>query len=199
MATGSSDHLYNFLTAAGAVAALLGLVGGVVVAILYSRKATATVSAQAITVDSGSVIAVRPSVNAIGPFKLTFADSDGAVVQVTPVFATEKGTSTDNDNAKIREAFPTDETGKAQLVSPGETLTSTLLFRVDPSTPQLLGWLVSLNIASKGVVRHGLHWADRVFVPVALGQTSGGYMPDREQKKPERDDLWPLSAKRLSE
>jgi hypothetical protein len=201
VAADGSDHLYNFLTSAGAVAAVLGLAGGVLVAILYSRRATAIVSAELVITEHGSIIAVRPSVNAIGPFKLKFADSDGAVVHVTSVQATDSGTYSDDENAKNRDAFPTDEKGKAQFVSPGEILTTSLLFRVDPSSPRLLGWLVSFHVASKGIVRHGLHWADRVFVPVScpqLSETTGGQMPEQEkepgQKERSGDEFLPLAA-----
>lgn len=162
-----SDHLYNFLTAAGAVVAILSFIVGVVVAVLYRHKANLGIKAEVAATDSGTVLAVRPSVSAVGPFKLKFADEHGAVVQVRRVFATDKGgTATEQSAWKRRNAFPADETGQRQFVSPGESLSTTTLFRVDPQEPKLLGWLVSLNIASKGVIRHGLHWAERVFVPV---------------------------------
>lgn len=167
--SGGSDHLYNFLTAAGALAAVVALAGGAVVAVLYSRKATATVTATLHPTENGTVLAVRPGVQAQGPFKLKFADGDdGAVVTVTPVYTKEGGgTRTDHDGARCRTAFPLDVEGKTQFVSPGETVTSSRLFRVDPVPEHLLGWFVSLNIASKGVIRHGLNWADEIFVPIA--------------------------------
>ena len=150
--------------AAGSIATAVGVIGGVVIAILYSRKATATVSAEAVVTNSGTLVSVRPSIYALGPFKLKFADSDGAVVRVTPVLATESdGTRSDEVSSKKREAFPADETGRPQFVSPG-----------------LLGWSVSLNIASKGFLRHGLHWADRVFVPMAPSR-SGGQNPEQQE------------------
>jgi hypothetical protein len=167
--------------AAGSIATAVGVIGGVVIAILYSRKATATVSAEAVVTNSGTLVSVRPSIYALGPFKLKFADSDGAVVRVTPVLATESdGTRSDEVSSKKREAFPADETGRPQFVSPGETLTSSLLFRVGLDTPGLIGWSVSLNIASKGFLRHGLHWADRVFVPMAPSR-SGGQNPEQQE------------------
>jgi hypothetical protein len=178
---GGSDHLYNFLTAAGAVAAVVALAGGVLVAIYYRHKATLSIAGEVVTTDSGTVLAVRPAVSAVGPFKLKFADPDGAVVRVTPVLATkDDGTFTDTANAKKRSAFPPDITGKPQFVSPGETLASSRLFRVEPSTPRLLGWFVSLTISSTGLLRHGLHWADLVFVPVASPPTTGGVDAGRE-------------------
>jgi hypothetical protein len=161
--------------AAGSIAAVVGVIGGGVIAILYSRRATATVSAKVVVTTSGSLVSVRPSIYALGPFKLTFADSDGAIVRLTPILATQSGTTSDEANSKSRDAFPADEMGHRQFVSPGETLTSNLLFRVQPDTPGLLGWSITLNVASKGFLRHGLYWADRIFVPVAVAQS-----PDEE-------------------
>jgi hypothetical protein len=170
-----SDHVYNFLTAAGAVAAVLGLIGGVTLALLYSRRATATVSAKLHKTENGTVLAVRPAVQAQGPFKLEFAAGEAASqATITPVLATDKGTRSSQDDARSKPAFPTDVTGKAQFVSPGETLTSTLLFRVDPLLEGLIGWIVTLNIESKGIIRRGLHWADETFVPVESQSSTGG-------------------------
>ena len=166
VAPAGSDHLLNGFVAAGAVATVLAFIVGLLVAIGYRHKATVTVSGELFVTDDVAVIAVRPSVNAVGPIKLRFADHDGAVVTVTPTLATESGTKSDHDATKKRDAFPPDEMENSQFISPGETLTSSLLVRVDPTTPNLLGWWVALNVASKGIVRHGLHWADRVFVPV---------------------------------
>jgi hypothetical protein len=181
VAPASTDHLYNFLTAAGAVAAVAALVGGVVVAIYYRHKATLGIEGKVVTTDSGSILVARPTVAAIGPFKLKFRDKEGAVVTLTEVVVeADGGVKTDDANARPKDAFPKDKKRKAQFVSPGESLSSGCLFRVDPSTPRLLGWWVSLNIASKGWLRHGLHWADRVFVPVASSPTTGGADDRRE-------------------
>jgi hypothetical protein len=170
-----SDHLYNFITAAGAAAAVVGLVVGGIVAVLYSRKATATVSAELHPTRRGTVLAVRPAVHALGPFKLEFAEGDQAPeVRVTPVLATETGTRPDDESARTKPAFPRDVRGNAQFVSPNETLTASRLFRVDPVPEDVVGWVVSLSIASKGFIRRGLNWADEVFVPVAFPPTKGG-------------------------
>lgn len=188
------DHLYNFITAAGALAAVAGLLIGAVVALLYSRKAAATVSAQLHETPNGIVLAVRPGVQALGPFKLKFATGDkGAEVTVTPVFATEKGTRSSQDKARQKPAFPKDITGKAQFVSPGETLTSSRIFRVDPLPPDLIGWIVTLSIASRGLVRRGLHWADETFVPVASPSAPEGPMTQNPQAQQTGQPLPPAS------
>jgi len=171
-AHGASDHLYNFLTAAGAVAAVLAFGGGLIVGYLYSRKANVSISADVHRTARGVVLAARPSVNAFGPFPLKFKE---AQIEVYPVYPTEQGgTFTDTGHPKTRDAFPDDEKGRPQFVSPGETLTSTALFRVDDGdTAGVLGWVVTLSISSQGRIRQGLHWGDRVFVPVASPAKKG--------------------------
>ncbi len=181
--SGASDQLLNVLTELAAVCAILAFLGGLVVGFLYSRKAIATVSAEVHATDEGTVVAVRPSVKALGPFTFRFKDEDGAVAQVTPMLATEKGADPDDENAIKRNAFPYDEEDNPQSVAPGETLTSSLIFRVEPFTPRLLGWLVSLNVASKGFIRHGLYWADRVFVPIAFPPTTKGGPNGRSEEE----------------
>jgi hypothetical protein len=163
---GTTDHLLGFFTDAGALATVLALAGGVVVAVLYSRRANASISGDIHRTTHGAVLAARPSVNAFGPFTLRFKE---AKIQVFSVYPTDDGgTRTDTEHPMTRDAFPPDDKGKSQFVNPGETLTSTALFRVDDGDGAgVLGWLVTLNVSSKGLVRHGMHWADRIFVPVA--------------------------------
>jgi hypothetical protein len=175
-----TDHLYNLVTAAGAGAAVLGLVGGVGITALYSRKANASVTADSYSMDGLTFLAIRPSVTASGPFRLKFADVEGATVEVIPSLRTVNGEGTEEGTpvtSPPRTAFPNDVERRPQFVNPGETLTSSLLVVVDPKAPRLIGWYVCFNVASKGVIRHGLHWADRAFVPVGPGTlfpTSGG-------------------------
>lgn len=175
--TGSgNDHLYNFLTAAAAIVAVLTFAGGLAAAILYRHKATLGIEAELSAANNGSILAVRPSVGSVGPFKLRFADMDGSVVEIIKVFPSETGTRTEiYDPPKRRNAFPADEKGNNQFVSPGETLASSLLFRVDPIPTDLFGWLVAFNVASKGrLIRRGLYWADRIFLPVGSSPKIGG-------------------------
>jgi hypothetical protein len=173
-----SDHLLDFFTDAGAAAAVLALVGGVVVAIRYSRKVNATVSAKLYRTDNGGVLAVRPSVRAFGSLTLRFKEAKIEVFSVYPT--TDGNTRTDREHPRDRNAFPVDTKGNPQFVNPGETLTSTVLFRVDDGDTGILGWLITLSISSKGLIRHGMHWGDRVFVPVASS-------PKREEPENDRE------------
>lgn len=78
--------------AAGAVATALGLLGAVATAVFYGRKATANVAANAYLIDGGAVLlSTRPSVCAVGLFRLKFADEDGATIRATEMVQTESG------------------------------------------------------------------------------------------------------------
>ena len=128
---------------------------------LYSRRANASITAEAHATPEGLYLAARPAATAMGPFRLRFADG-GAMVEVVPVRREEDHTDTVDTLKKERTAFPGE-----QFVNPGETLTSTVLFSLDRSVPNLIGWVVSFNVEAAGFVRRGLHWADRVFVPLS--------------------------------
>lgn len=141
-------------------------IGALVVALLYARRANASVTATAHRLPGGElVLDVRPSVTALGPLTLRFSKKEPPQVEVTEVLGTASGT-TDGVPFSPRQAFPDDERGKAQFVSPGETLTSMVLFRGESQHSALLGWCVCLSVRSRGIVRHGLSWGDRVFVPL---------------------------------
>lgn len=160
----SGVHWANIFLSAGALAAVLGFTAGVILAILYSRKATAEVTADVHTTLNGTILAVRPSVAALGALKLQFEQQS---LEVSEVLRRAEGHGTeDGFTWPARPAFPADMRGKEQFVSPGETLTSSAIYDVDPKKPRLVGWVVCLNIKSKGLIRHGLNWSDRIFVPL---------------------------------
>jgi hypothetical protein len=111
--------------AAGSIAAALGLLGGVAIAILYGRKATAQVTAKAYLARGSVLLSARPSICAIGLFRLRFAREDGATVRVTEMVQTKDGLSDGrywDADAVFGESF----------VEGGETLTTTVLFPLGP-------------------------------------------------------------------
>lgn len=148
------------------IAAIVGVVGGAVITYFFSRRANASVTAEAHRVSGGAVVLeVRPSVTALGPFGLKFKKSDPPTITVIEILRCT-GDTANGRFLPSREAFPSDVGGEEQFVNAGETLTSTALFPAEPPNANLIGWCVVLSVASRGIVRHGLHWGDRVFVPV---------------------------------
>jgi hypothetical protein len=173
-----SDEWLNILQGLGAAAACLTFLVGLVVAFRYSRKANISVSGKASRPGGHVVIEVRPSATAIGPLALKFgkkhlevdedetAETAGAWLSMYEMLYdadVQKVVPGEGDQGAA--AFPRDEKGLAQFVNPGETLTGSEVFRVDPTTPNLVGWTVCLNVDARGL-RSGMHWLDRVFVPV---------------------------------
>jgi len=92
-----------------------------VLAIRYRHKATVAISAEAYRTPHGIVVAARPSVSSVGPFRLTFSPTDGAVITVIETLATELGEK--NGRTRVRAAFA----GKRTFVGQGETLTSSAI------------------------------------------------------------------------
>ena len=126
---------------------------------------------------------------ALGPFKLKLAHGHGAGVELSEVLHTADGRGTEQGNTRpLRAAFPRDDQSQQQFVNPGETMKSSLVYAVDSGTPRLLGWFVCLNVASMGIIRHGLHWADRTFVPLpadSLSADQAGGHNDAEEEPPD--------------
>jgi hypothetical protein len=193
------DGLLDAWEIVGAAATALGLVVGAVIAAVYSRKATVAISAVPHSTSSGTLLVTKPSVTALGPFGLKLAEGDpgGAVIEVSEVLTTEDGSGTERGATyPLREAFPRDDQERQQFASPGETLTGSEFFVVDTSSPRLAGWLVCLSVASKGI-RAGLHWQDRVFVPLdrsSLRNQGGVHGQHQQNAAPQRDPSRPDPA-----
>jgi hypothetical protein len=162
-----SDTWLNIVLGLAALAGVLTFVLALFAAYRYSRKANVAVSATGHRIEGGAVIAVRPSVTAIGPFKFRFSqlEGEGAWIDVFDRIATSDG-KTDYGALEMRErAYDQDEQGEDQFANPGETMTNTVIFRVPTDTPELVGWVATLGVDAKGW-RRGMHWRDRFFVPL---------------------------------
>lgn len=134
--------------------------------IAFARRANATIAAECHRLTDGSLlINARPSVTAIGPFRLKFSNKNIPKVKLVEIISSGAGTR-DGNSLGERDAFPRDMHGKEQFVSPGETLRSTVVFRPGTPSADLIGWRVELKVASRGFLRGGLHWGDSVFVPL---------------------------------
>jgi hypothetical protein len=165
---GSAAWLVSTSTILGGLAGFAAVLGGVGLGFRYRKKATVNVEAKAHRVCDGVLVSTRHSVSSIGPFRLKFAKTNGATVTLIQVLATSDGTTRDGEPTDERAAFPQDVADRDQFVHQGETLSSGVVFRfVEPNElPQdLLGWTVVFDVSARGL-RRGLHWEDRMFLPL---------------------------------
>lgn len=160
--SGTSLPIATFVGALAAAATFLTFLGGIVIGWRYRKKATLDITAEAHVTDQGIVLATRPSLSSVGPFRLTFASDGGDVVSVTPLTATgDGGYSVDETDIITLEAFPDHE-----FVGQGETVTSTQVVRLPrDAAVGLIGWNVAVNVTSRGWIRNGISWMARAFVP----------------------------------
>ena len=145
--------------AVGAAAAFLAAVGGATVAVLYGRRANVAITGTAHVAVGRIVVALRPSVRAVGVLSLHFAGVDGAQVEVTEVLAGPDGL--DRGLTWERSAVFGDD-----FVSAGETLTTTMTVDVGVPPVNLVGWEVSFGIAVARLrpAKNVWTWADQAFV-----------------------------------
>ncbi len=160
---------------AGAVATALGLLGAVTIAVFYGRKATAQVSARAYLANNVVLLSTRPSVCAVGLFRLKFADDDGATIRVTEIVQTDDGLR-DGRHWDAQAIFGD------SFVEGGETLTTTVVFPLGLRPPEVAGWRVSFGVTvERWPSGRGWSWADQVFVPPT--STIGASEEDRDGER----------------
>jgi hypothetical protein len=148
----------------------------------YRRKANVSVDALAYVTPYGTVLEVRPSIGAVGPFRLKIKEGeDGAQITVTSVVATANGGTVDVGTPETRRAF------RNQFVSQGETVSSSTLFRPDTAIDALIGWFVTFDVTGRGLLRDGLSWQARVFVPVTDPRRWASSIPAPPPFRPDLD------------
>jgi hypothetical protein len=151
----------TFWTAVGAITPTVALGGAVVFGIRYRHKANVSVWADAYRTIHGVFLEARPSVGAVGPFRLNIKrENDGAQITVIPVVAIPGGTADADCPPQTRRAFTN------QFVSQGETVSSSAVFSVPEDIENLIGWFVTFDLTGRGILRDGLNWQGRVFVPL---------------------------------
>jgi len=156
------DHLYDFLTAGGATAGIVGVALGAGFTFLYGRRASVSIAAKPHETPNGLVIATRPTVKAVGVFRVKFRNRDGIVVRLVEVYVDGNG-DLQEDEETARE-----HTGafEQQYVDPGEELTTTVTFSPTNPPESVIGWTVYLGISAPTRLarfRTGW-WADQIFV-----------------------------------
>jgi hypothetical protein len=152
-------HWVNIIEAAGALAATIGVVGGAAVAVMYGRKASVSIAADAHTADAHVIIAARPSISSVGFFRMKFDRGGAVAVRVTESYFA--GTRmTDGRHWDQEDIFG------ASFVEGGETLATTVLFDLGELPSDVFGWRVSFGVTTSRVRGSpGWSWADQVSVP----------------------------------
>ncbi|MCL4445483.1 MAG: hypothetical protein M1134_01205 [Actinobacteria bacterium] len=149
----------NVPEVAGAIATALGFLGAVTIAVFYGRKATAQVAAEAYLADSSVLVSVRPSICAVGLFRLRFADDDSVRIRVTEMVQ-------DGDSLRNGRRWEAKAVFGDSFVEGGETLTTTVVFPLGVLPPEVLGWRVSFGVTvERWPAGRRWSWADQVFVP----------------------------------
>ena len=162
----------------GALATFVGAVTTFVLAARYGRKANVSIDAAAHERASRTIVAVHPSIRAVGVFSLRI-EADSTWVTVTEVLRPFGGTARDSRQWINKTIFATDADGKGgeegvavgeERVAPGETVSKVVLFDVGHPPVELLGWRVSCGVeARRAWSRTGVWvWADSVFVPAPV-------------------------------
>jgi hypothetical protein len=133
---------------------------GAVLAVLYGRKASVSVTASPHVTPPGVVVAARPIVKAVGIFRVKFHATGGVTVRLTEVYIKD---------GELKEGRSWTETGAfgQQYVDSGEELPTTVVFPPMNPPGSVIGWLVYLKIAAPTRLAkfRSAWWADQVFVP----------------------------------
>jgi hypothetical protein len=150
----------SIVTGIGAIAATAAVVTGAVVAVLYGRKASVSVTASPSVTEWGIVVAARPVVKAAGLFRVKFRATEGVTVRLTEVYV-------EGGELKQGRSWTADGAFGQQYVDAGEELPTTVVFPPMNPPASVIGWLVYLKIAAPARLAkvRGAWWMDQVFVP----------------------------------
>lgn len=141
---GSPDHWLNAATGAGGIAACLATIGAGVMAARYGRRASVSISAEAQPTATGFLIVARPSVKAVGVFRVRLrsrADSSRVVVA-------EVRSSGGRDPVLARVATRSGFFGDV-LIDGGEEQITTTLVPVPAPHPSAIGWAVWFQVSAR--------------------------------------------------
>ncbi|GEM_PF-3287820 len=153
---------------AGAIATALGLLGAVAIAVFYGRKATAQVTGEAYVADGAVLLSARPSVSAVGLFRLKLGDHDAATIRVTEMIHIEGGLR-DGRHWDAEAVFG------GSFVDGGETLLTTVVFPLGALPAEVVGWRVSFGVTvQRWPSGRQWSWADQVFGPRPTGTLGAG-------------------------
>jgi hypothetical protein len=149
----------NVLVAAGAAAAIAGVIGGAVVAFFFGKRATIGVEARLVDSRGTSILVVRPSVTSLGFRKFKFSKQEpGGRIRVREVLSSRGHRSLGDDLYEVENVFG------EQFANGGETITEESLIFVDPPGDAAVGWSVLFLATRRRLLRKPKSWRDRVFV-----------------------------------
>lgn len=164
-----TDRWLDVMTGIGATTAAVGVVVGGTWALLYGRKASVSVSAEAHPLpDGGVILTARPLVRAVGLFRVKFyGGAAAATVDVRELRLdddAESGTQLSIEKWTEVAAFG------EQHADGGEEVPTTVVFRLRKPADNVVGWMVWLDVQAS---RRWVHvvpnatgsWADRIFIP----------------------------------
>ena len=150
-----------------AVATCLAFLGGIWIAVKYGCKANASIAGTAYMSNGRWYVVVRPSVQAVGVFRLRFPDDYGTWIQVTEVR---------DHNGKLSDgrSWSKDRIFNLDFVEAGETLTTSVLFPLGSEGSELVGWRLILVVRTMRwpAAAQVWEWSDTTFVPSTTGATS---------------------------
>jgi hypothetical protein len=157
--SGSSDHWLNIVLGLAALATLAGFAAGAIFTGRYGRRASVSLSAKATPVPGGYLIVARPSVKAVGVFRVKFTKGEeGSQLQVTQVFIDAEWQPVRVPDERRSNLFGD------SFVEGGEELTTTTVIAVPKPPASVIGWFLWLQVCAPNRflrldwVRRGLRW-----------------------------------------
>lgn len=154
------DTWLDIVTGTAAILGGSAVVVGGVLACLFGRRASVSVSAEVHETPSGFVIAARPTVKAVGIFRVSFGETKGTTVRLTESYIDQDSHLQEGQYWELDSAFG------QQYVDPGEELPTSVVFQPVNPAESVIGWFVFLRISAPtrlGRLRTAW-WADQVFV-----------------------------------
>lgn len=154
------DTWLNIVTGTGAILGSATVVAGGLLAFLFGRRASVSLSAEVYETPSGFVVAARPTVKAVGIFRVSFGETRGTTVRLTEAYLDQDDLLQEGEYWELESAFG------QQYVDPGEELTTSVVFQPVRPVESVVGWYVFLGISAPtrlGRLRTAW-WADQIFV-----------------------------------
>ena len=155
----------SVLSAVAATVSAFVLALGATVAQRYLTRATASVDAAVFATPAGLALHVQPCIQSFGLTRLKLDRSDATAPMVSVVEHQVRASGLVVGDPASQGAFETDS-----VVDPGETLTDSLVFRLDSLSWVTLGWRVQFTFASErrwqvDAAKKYWFWTATTFVP----------------------------------
>jgi hypothetical protein len=164
----ASDHLLNFALGLGAIFGILAVIVGAAFTARYGRRGSVSVSAELNRSPQLCAIVVRPSVKAVGVFRIRFSFTR---VTVETVRYDERGKYLSSGAPVVLENVFSDS-----FVEGGEELLTTVFLPVAEPDAATLGWFARIEVKagprflrgrlSKWPGASSSYWYDTVFVSI---------------------------------